>query len=67
MDKTLIERRRIIYQRRLRQIGQDFELPHLDRARMYRLTSLLAGMVGEGIDDQYLRMLHNLATRGMFD
>lgn len=63
----LEERRRVIYQRRLRQIGTQFDLPHLDRARMYRLTSKLAAMTGEGIDDCQLRVLHNLATRGLFD
>lgn len=66
-ESELRERRRIIYQRRLRALQEQYGLPHMDRARMYRLTSKLADMTGEGIDDMQLRVLHNLATRGMFD
>ena len=67
MSDEIRERRRVIYQRHLRQLGEQYELPHLDRARMYRLTSKLADMTGEGVDDMQLRVLHNLATRGFFD
>ena len=62
------ERKRIIVQRRLRQIGETYDLPRLSRSRLHKLTDMCLKTLGEdGIVDADLRVLHKLTTRGLLD
>jgi len=62
------ERKRLIIQRRIRKIQEEFDLPELDRPRMVALTRALVRTLGEdGVPDIELRVLHKLTSRGLLD
>lgn len=67
MTAELMERRRIIHQRRVRDLVKQHNLPTVGRARQHKLMDLVVKLRGDSITDPDLLVMVRLTLRGMLD